>query len=222
MYGGEKHQHPAVSSRFPYRQDRQASEAIARRHGIEPSRIVIAQQHPEAIQAGVFHHDVIGLSHNALCLVHEKAFAHQDHVLEAIQDAYPGSTPLTIRVITSEELSLEDAVKTYFFNAQLVTSSDGTTHWIAPQECSHHPKTHTLLRELITSLDEVDELHFISLTESMSNGGGPACLRCRIPLTHDEYDQIPSEFKFTSTLYQELVSTVNNTYPDTFTLKDCI
>ena len=46
---------------FPARQTREASEAIARRHGLDPARTVFAQQHPDAIDAGVFHNDVIAV-----------------------------------------------------------------------------------------------------------------------------------------------------------------
>ena len=46
-------------TRFPARQTREAFAAIARRHGLAPARTVFAQQNPVAIDAGVFHNDVI-------------------------------------------------------------------------------------------------------------------------------------------------------------------
>ncbi|MDH5491288.1 MAG: N-succinylarginine dihydrolase, partial [Myxococcales bacterium] len=45
--------------RYPARQAREASEAIARLHGLDPAAFILAQQNPEAIDAGVFHNDVI-------------------------------------------------------------------------------------------------------------------------------------------------------------------
>ena len=57
----------AAPRRFPARQTREASTAIARRHGLDPARIVLAQQHPEAIDAGVFHNDVIAVGHGDVC-----------------------------------------------------------------------------------------------------------------------------------------------------------
>src|SRR4029453_14848758 len=44
-----------VPSRFPARQTREASAAVARLHGLAPERVVLAQQNPLAIDAGVFH-----------------------------------------------------------------------------------------------------------------------------------------------------------------------
>src|SRR5438874_9593839 len=47
--------------RFPARQTREASEAVARRHGLAPQRTVLARQNPEAIDAGAFHNDVVAV-----------------------------------------------------------------------------------------------------------------------------------------------------------------
>ena len=47
--------------RHPARQTLEASEAIARRHGLDTARTVHARQHPDAIDAGVFHK--IGRAH---------------------------------------------------------------------------------------------------------------------------------------------------------------
>jgi len=48
---------------FPARQTLEASQAIARRHGLDPVRTVFARQAPEAIDAGAFHNDVVAVAH---------------------------------------------------------------------------------------------------------------------------------------------------------------
>ena len=59
----------AAPRRFPARQTREACAAIARRHGLDPARTVFAQQNPDAIDAGVFHNDVIAVGHGSTLLL---------------------------------------------------------------------------------------------------------------------------------------------------------
>ena len=67
--------------RYPARQTFEASAAIARRHGLDASRTVFAQQNPAAIDAGVFHNDVIAVGSGALLFCHEHAYVDQRRVL---------------------------------------------------------------------------------------------------------------------------------------------
>ena len=71
-------------TRFPARQTREASEAIARRHGLDPARTVFAQQAPAAIDAGVFHNDVIAVGEGPVLFCHEHAFVDTPAVLAAL------------------------------------------------------------------------------------------------------------------------------------------
>jgi hypothetical protein len=73
--------------RYPARQTRAASEAIARLHGLRPERCVFAQQNPDAIDAGVFHNDVIAVGNRDLLFAHEHAFADTDATLAAVRQA---------------------------------------------------------------------------------------------------------------------------------------
>jgi succinylarginine dihydrolase len=59
--------------KFIARQQREACEAIARQHGV--NRAVYLQQHPQAIDRGVFHNDVIAMNTTRLMLAQEHAFA---------------------------------------------------------------------------------------------------------------------------------------------------
>ena len=68
-------------ARYVARQTFEASAAVARRHGLDSARVVFAQQNPAAIDAGVFHNDVIAVGHRHLLLCHEQAFVDQHAVL---------------------------------------------------------------------------------------------------------------------------------------------
>src|SRR5437773_559405 len=111
--------------RFPARQTREASEAIARRHALSPERVVFAQQHPDAIDAGVFHNDVIAVGSGSVLFCHERAYVDQDAVLAALA-ARIGKTFMPI-VVRESEVTLERAVSTYLFNSQLLRSEGHTS-----------------------------------------------------------------------------------------------
>ena len=61
--------------RFPARQTREASEAIARLHQLDPARTVFIRQNPAAIDAGAFHNDVVAVANENVLLYHADAFA---------------------------------------------------------------------------------------------------------------------------------------------------
>jgi len=75
VYGGDD---DGVASqppnRFLPRHTRAASQAIAKLHQLPTERTFFLQQHPLAIDAGVFHNDVIATSCDHLLLHHEYAF----------------------------------------------------------------------------------------------------------------------------------------------------
>src|SRR5262249_55125052 len=48
-------------ARYPARQTLEASQAVARLHGLAADRVFFAQQHPFGIDAGAFHTDVLAV-----------------------------------------------------------------------------------------------------------------------------------------------------------------
>ncbi len=174
--------------RFPARQTLEASQAIARRHLLNPNQVIFASQNPHAIDQGVFHNDVIAVANESVLLIHEEAFVHQQSILAELNRIT--TFPLHIIEVSNKQLTVVDAVKSYLFNSQLVTlPGHGAKKMalIAPAECEHQPRIHKLIRELITCDDNpITQVHFMDLKQSMSNGGGPACLRLRLPLTEQE------------------------------------
>lgn len=63
---------------FPARQHREASEAVARAHRLDPARTLLVEQSPEAIAAGAFHNDVVAVANERTLFAHEQAFADRD------------------------------------------------------------------------------------------------------------------------------------------------
>ena len=121
-------------TRFPARQTREASEAVARRHALAPERTLYAQQHPEAIDTGVFHNDVVAVGSGAVLFCHERAYRRPGRGTGARwRNRSAGDfTPIVVR---ESEVSLERAVATYLFNSQLIERPDGGMLLVAPSEC---------------------------------------------------------------------------------------
>ena len=175
--------------RYPARQTLEASAAIARSHQLSPDRVVFARQNPEAIDAGVFHNDVIAVANESLFLVHECAFADQKKVLAELKTK--ADFPLQILEISAADISLTEAVSSYLFNSQLVTLPSGKVILISPTECKTTPRVQAWIEEaLADNHNPITEVHYLDLKQSMRNGGGPACLRLRIPLTTQEFRAI--------------------------------
>lgn len=172
--------------RYPARQTLEASQAIARRHQLNPGQVLFACQNPAAIDQGVFHNDVIAVANESIFFVHEEAFINQREILTKLN--HMATFPIQVIEVSSSLISIADAVSSYLFNSQLVTlpSHDAEKHMalIAPAECAHHQRIKPFIDELLAnSANPIDAVHYLDLKQSMQNGGGPACLRLRIPLT---------------------------------------
>ena len=198
--------------RFPARQTREASEAIARRHGLAPAPTVFAQQHPDAIDAGVFHNDVIAVGGRSVLFCHERAYADQDAVLATLADRIgPEFTPI---VVAEREVSLERAVATYLFNSQLVELAGGGMLLVAPAECRSDAAVRALLERIVADAGPIREVLTFDLKQSMQNGGGPACLRLRVALTDAERSAIQARVWLDDALQAELATWVERHYRD--------
>ena len=214
--------------RFAGRQTREASEAVARLHGLDPGRVVFARQNPEAIDAGVFHNDVISVGNGTVLLYHEQAFIDTGDVLrelrEAIESLPAGSAPLEFipLCVQQEELSLEEAAECYLFNSQLLTlpGGDGKMMLLVPSDCEDHPRARRVLDRLVHEENPIARVDFIDVRQSMRNGGGPACLRLRIALSEDELAHMHQGVRFTEGLFDRLGQWVDAHYRDELTVSD--
>jgi succinylarginine dihydrolase len=194
------------------RQTREASTAIARRHGLDPASTLFAQQNPDAIDAGVFHNDVIAVGYGTTLLCHEEAWLEQDSVLHALRtrigDAF---TPL---VVPATAVSVDDAVGSYLFNSQLLPRTDGKLVLVAPAECRENPRVARWLDTLLGSGGPISELLAFDLRQSMHNGGGPACLRLAVDLTAAERASIGARVFLDDALAGELDAWIRRCYRD--------
>jgi succinylarginine dihydrolase len=197
--------------RFAARQAREASEAVARLLGLADERTVYARQAPAAIDAGVFHNDVIAVGNENVLLFHEAAFA-RPAVVAGLQRRFarlnPGARLELVRV-PGRTVPLRDAVKSYLFNSQLVTVAPGRMALVAPADCASAPRVRDFLAGLIDRGDTpVREAHFLDLRQSMRNGGGPACLRLRVVLTPAEQAALPAGIFFDDEAHRRLTGWV--------------
>ena len=109
-----------LPTRYAPRQWREASAAVARLGGA--TAVVHARQHPAAIDAGAFHNDVVMVGSRERILVHERALVDQAQALASIE-AVTGE--LRVAVVGEAELALEQAVRSYLFNSQILHTPRG-------------------------------------------------------------------------------------------------
>ena len=208
-------------TRYPQRQTLEACEAIARLHHLPEETVVFARQSPAAIDAGVFHNDVISTGHGSLFLYHAKAFANSAAVIDELRRVFEAMQHRSLCAVEINDFSLADAVQSYFFNSQIVTRRDGRFVLVAPSESEENPKVHSVINSLVNSADAViADVLFLNLRESMQNGGGPACLRTRVILNQEEQSAIPPQLIFSEELFEELAAWVKHHYRDSLSLAD--
>ena len=171
--------------RFPARQHEQASRAVARLHGLDPARCVFIEQNPEAIAAGAFHNDVVAVANERVVFTHARAFADQQGAYAAMSAAFPD---LQVVEVPEDAVSLEEAIRTYLFNAQLLTLPDGTMALVVPTECRDSATVWAWCEAMMAGNGPIRQVIPVDVPQSMANGGGPACLRLRVVADPDTVD----------------------------------
>ena len=205
--------------KYPARQTIEASQAIARLHGISSENTIFVQQNPAVIDQGVFHNDVIAVGNQNVLFYHEQAYLNKDAFKDEVLRKYKGEA-LHLVEVSTEEVSIKDAVNTYLFNTQIITLKDGSMAIIAPTHCRDNPKVNQYLQSLIATNNPIKKVIFFDVNESMKNGGGPACLRLRVALTEQELLAVNPSCLLTNTLYEKLVTWVNKYYRDQLVIDD--
>ncbi|AXS83200.1 N-succinylarginine dihydrolase [Marinobacter sp. Arc7-DN-1] len=208
----------SAPEKYPARQTLEASQAIARLHGLKGQHAVFAQQNPEAIDAGVFHNDVIAVGNGNTLFYHETAFLNEDQVLANIRERLTGAELEAIRV-SRAEVPVEDAVASYLFNSQLLNTPDGMLLAV-PGECREVASVSRYLDDLVKSAGPVTSVEVFDVKQSMRNGGGPACLRLRVVLDDDELKATHRGVIVTDELYERLTTWVEAHYRDELSQDD--
>jgi succinylarginine dihydrolase len=207
--------------KYPARQTLEASQAVARLHGLDPARTLFAAQNPDVIDQGVFHNDVIAVGNGNVLFYHELAFANEGATLDALRRAL-GETGTDLQAVrvASNVVPLADSVASYLFNSQLLSKPDGRMALVVPHECRENAAVAAYLAQLTASGGPIDELVEFDLRQSMRNGGGPACLRLRVVLTDAEAAAMHQGVLMTEDLYARLVPWVERHYRDRIEPKD--
>lgn len=201
--------------KYPARQTLEASQAVARLHGLSDDSVVYAQQNPSVIDQGVFHNDVISVGNGEVLFYHEDAFLETDAVLGQLQAklASKGGNFQAIRVPRAA-VAVEDAVRSYLFNSQLLSRDDGSMLLVVPEECRNNERVWAYLQQLTSQGGAIKEVKVFDLKQSMQNGGGPACLRLRVALKESELAAVNPGVIMTAPLYDTLLQWVDKHYRD--------
>ena len=219
VYGRDSSHEGKAPQRYPARQTREASEAIARLHQLSPESVLFAQQNPAVIDQGVFHNDVIAVSNQQMLFCHQHAFVDQPELLAQLRARIPGFVALEV---PADRVSVKDAVETYLFNSQLLSRPDGTMMLVLPEESRQHPGVWRYLCEQVEADTPLKALKVFDLRESMYNGGGPACLRLRVVLTPEEQQAVNPAVLMNDNLFSTLNSWVDRHYRDRLTQADLV
>jgi succinylarginine dihydrolase len=204
--------------RFPARQAREASAAVARLHRLAEDTVLIVQQAPSGIDAGAFHSDVLAVGNGSVLLLHEHAFADLDGLLETLRRKL--GAELNVVLARDAELPVADAVSSYPFNSQLLTLPDGGMALVAPRESEELATARRYLERVVAEDNPVGAVHYVDVNASMLNGGGPACLRLRVPLTEPELAALGGSVLLDDGVLARLTDVVERRYRDRLTLDD--
>jgi succinylarginine dihydrolase len=162
---------------FPARQHIEATKAIARLHRLDPERVIFTAQSEEAVAAGAFHNDVVAVANERVLFAHEQAFSDKQPLIDACERLVPGFEYVEV---PAAEVPLADAIRSYLFNAQLVTPPDGQPTLILPSEARETPTVWRWIERHVAGNGPIRRIEVVDVRQSMANGGGPACLRLRV------------------------------------------
>lgn len=203
-------------SYFPKRQTLYASKTIARRHQVNHPYFL--KQNPNSILQGIFHNDVIATANENVLIYHEKAFNERYFIKPFNQFLNNQLMPI---MIPEQLLPIPAAVKSYFFNSQLVTKPNNTMHLVSPLACKKGP-VHDMINGILKADNPINGASYIDVSESLNNGGGPACLRNRILLNEQEIKVIPDTVWYHPALHEKLTAIIDKYYPDSFSLSQTL
>ena len=115
--------------RFVGRQAMEASHIVATQHQLwTGGGAVLAQQGRAAINAGAFHNDVVAVSNGNVLMYHADAFEQKPELIGGLKRACASKNfePVFLEA-GADELTLDEAVKSYLLNSQLDALPAGPT-----------------------------------------------------------------------------------------------
>ena len=198
--------------RYPARQTREASLALARLPRLDPAACFFPQQHPEGIDAGAFHTDVMAVGSGRFLMLHELAFADDAALLTELRRRL--GDELVVVTASSAELPPDRAVEAYPFNSQVLELADRSMVIVAPEDSREDAQARAFLERVVAGGGPVEAVHYLDVRQSMHNGGGPACLRLRVPLTEQEVQAVSATVVYSESLHRSLTRWVEKHYRD--------
>jgi succinylarginine dihydrolase len=217
-YGRSTWEPATLPQSFPARHTLEASQAVARLNRLPPASQLFWQQDPRGIDAGAFHTDVLAVGHGNFLMLHERAFVDTPRLLESLKRSL-GDTFQSC-LASEAELDSARAVRAYPFNCQLLSLPGGELGIVAPLEARDDPQACRFLQRVVAETNPVREVFYIDVNASMKNGGGPACLRLRVPLADPERQAISARVFFDAALYAELKAWIERHYRDRLRIHD--
>lgn len=199
---------------FPARQHVEASRALARLNRVDPERSLFVAQSEEAIAAGAFHNDVVAVANEHVLFAHEQAFADKESFYADLRRLLP---EVEIVEVPTSLVSLEDAVKSYLFNAQLLTLPEGGMALVLPGEARETPRVWAWLEQMAAGNGPIRRLALVDVRQSMANGGGPACLRLRVVADPSKVDP---RFLVDEAKLDAIEAVIAGTWPERIALDD--
>lgn len=220
VYGRQGLDEATSNLKYPARQTKLASLAITQQHKLSTDKILLMQQATEAIDAGVFHNDVVFVANKNVIFFHELGFLSGNDIAAKIKNMLNDNCYLL--AISKDQISLKEAVATYLFNSQIVSTDMNSMALIAPIECKESPAAMHVIDGIIAGHNPIKQVKFVECRQSMHNGGGPACLRLRVQLNKEEQAASLQSLYLTQDLYQQLDSWIEKFYRDRLTADDLL
>lgn len=203
--------------RFPARQKKRASEAVARGHQLDGAKVVFIEQARGALDAGAFHNDVVGVANGSVLFLHAESFADPQKAYSDIRRAAPF---VEIIEAPSNAVSLADCIGSYLFNSQLLTLAAGEMALLLPKESESNEAVRNFVEEIAAQNNPINRVIYKDVRESMRNGGGPACLRLRVVLSEAEARATNPHFILDSAKIDALEQWVTTHYRDSLAPDD--
>lgn len=194
---------------FPERQSLRASQAVARLSGLGGERTFYALQNEAAVQAGAFHNDVVAVANQNVLLAHPQAFGDPARLYRELRARLPN-----LHVVETFGVSLEDAVSSYLFNSQLVSLPGGGMALILPSDAQENPAAWAAVEAVLAGDNPIERAVVVDVRESMRNGGGPACLRLRVPVDGPGLAGIDPRFILDEARWTSLAKVVVSHWPE--------
>ena len=216
VYGNATNQD---NSNIIVRQSKGASELIAKMHMLDNENTFFLKQNINSIKKGSYHNDIVSLATENIFIYHEDAFEDSKQQISDLKTKLQSEKEIFFIEISNQEIPLEILIKSYLLNSQLVTKKDGEMALIMPEEVNEYSECKRWLEKL-KGETPIKDLRYIDIKQSMMNGGGPACLRFKIVVTEDEFNNINPDFLLNTDLIKRLEALINNSYRDTLEIRD--